>query len=200
VLFPGQGPHDRIAWVEYLQPYLKNRQVLFCPSASTGEPIRRLFLGQNYERVAWLSDYGLAWWGPGGDGSQKDPYWRWPGTVLGSAPLPGGGCTGGISPCSTAPACVDLMTLARLVRPAETIAYSDGYVAALAPVYPQAVIVARHHKAESSIFAPAPELDNRSGVVVGFIDGHSKFLRSGDIDTAVNDNGFWRMRYHSADR
>jgi prepilin-type N-terminal cleavage/methylation domain-containing protein len=60
-------------WTEYLQPYLRSRAVLHDPGlASMGVPVPG----------ARLADYAIFTWGPGGRGTQEDPYWCWPGPHL----------------------------------------------------------------------------------------------------------------------
>ena len=89
-------------WTEYFQPYLRSRAVLRCPS----------FAWPNGEALPGtkLADYSLLTWGPNGDGSRGNPYWRWPGN----------------------------MSLAQVRRPAEAFNLMDGATttegtAALAP-------------------------------------------------------------------
>ncbi len=69
VVYPGQGPTYALLFTEFLQPYLKNKQVFFCPSASIGEQDRLTDWGAYYGQVTWLADYALLTWGPGGDGT-----------------------------------------------------------------------------------------------------------------------------------
>jgi prepilin-type N-terminal cleavage/methylation domain-containing protein len=199
--YPGQGPLDVVLFTEYLQPYVKDRQVFFCPSATAEEDPRRRLWGVNYSRTVRVADYALATWGPNGTGTQRSPYWRWPGTVISSAHLPGGGCGDPLPACDAeSPPCIDLMPLARLVRPAETISYRDGDTSIAPPLWISYTGFARHDKAGSVAGRLPAEWNPESGIVVGFIDGHSKFMRLKDAHAVVNDNGFWRYQYISADR
>jgi prepilin-type N-terminal cleavage/methylation domain-containing protein/prepilin-type processing-associated H-X9-DG protein len=77
-------------WTEYLQPYLRSTAVLRDPGLSRpdspGTPPR-------------LAEYALLTWGPGGQGTRQNPFWRWAGPGL---------------------------SLACVVRPAETLLALEG--------------------------------------------------------------------------
>jgi prepilin-type N-terminal cleavage/methylation domain-containing protein len=60
VVYPGIGPMRFVVWVDYLQPYLKDRKVLFCPAANVNEVSRRNDLGARWASAYWLSDYELS--------------------------------------------------------------------------------------------------------------------------------------------
>lgn len=78
-------------WTEYFQPYLRNQDILRCASFSwNGQP----------DPGIKLADYALFTWGPSGQGTQADPYWRWAGPAL---------------------------TLAQVLRPTETFNLMDGW-------------------------------------------------------------------------
>lgn len=77
-------------WTDLLQPYLCDSGVLRDPGGSGA--VREA-------RGEWLTDYALNTWGPGGRGTQDDPYFHWPGPGL---------------------------TLPDVARPAETITLMDG--------------------------------------------------------------------------
>jgi prepilin-type processing-associated H-X9-DG protein len=63
---PGAG------WTQYLQPYLRSREVLRDPgNAYTAQAL--------FPRHA---EYALLTWGPGGWGTRESPYWRWAGPGL----------------------------------------------------------------------------------------------------------------------
>jgi len=80
-------------WPEYLAPYLHGEGILHDPSAVwQGAPLGG----------AWLADYVLLTWGPGGFGRLDVPYFRWPGASL---------------------------TLYNVVRPSETLCLIDGWTA-----------------------------------------------------------------------
>ncbi len=227
--FPGYGNNGIVAlyhYTEFIDPYIRNKQIWFCPSASPGEERRQKDFapggpwGALPQPYLVLTDYGLATWGPGGDGSQNSPYWRWPGSTVGNSTttwnLADGSqaraCTGGIPACGSPnvnnPPCVDLMLMARLVAPAETVNYSDGYSGTAPPFFFQRIGMARHHKVD---FTPDERAANpnlaiedhpQGGLICGFADGHSKFLRRGDLFLKIvqRQSGLWVYQHISADR
>jgi prepilin-type N-terminal cleavage/methylation domain-containing protein/prepilin-type processing-associated H-X9-DG protein len=85
------GP--RLYWTEYLQPYLRSDALFRDPSAPGKQR------GDD-----WLSDYVLATWGPGGQGTPDQPYYRWPGPPL---------------------------SLGEVRRPAQTVQWVDGHCTTL---------------------------------------------------------------------
>jgi len=89
---PPRPPHVGLYrfWPDQFVPYLCSEAILQDPTASADKPPEGVI----------LADYVLATWGPGGDGTQDDPYWRWPGPPL---------------------------TLDQVARPAETFTLMDGF-------------------------------------------------------------------------
>jgi prepilin-type N-terminal cleavage/methylation domain-containing protein/prepilin-type processing-associated H-X9-DG protein len=89
---PPRPPHVGVYhfWPEELAPYLRSAALLRDPKASADPP----------PEGEVLADYVLATWGPGGEGTEDEPYWRWPGPPL---------------------------TLAQVARPTETFALMDGF-------------------------------------------------------------------------
>jgi prepilin-type N-terminal cleavage/methylation domain-containing protein/prepilin-type processing-associated H-X9-DG protein len=78
-------------WTEQLQPYLRSPWILSDSGVVwSGAP----------EDGVKLADYALLTWGPDGDSTPTDPYFRWPGPPL---------------------------TLAEVTRPAETLCLTDGW-------------------------------------------------------------------------
>ncbi len=61
-------------WTEYLQPYLRSRGVLQCPSFA--------WPPSGPDEGEKLADYGLMTWGAGGNGTAADPAWRWAGPPM----------------------------------------------------------------------------------------------------------------------
>jgi prepilin-type N-terminal cleavage/methylation domain-containing protein/prepilin-type processing-associated H-X9-DG protein len=99
VLPPWQFPGAKHStWPEFYSPYLRSSEVLIDPG----------YAGSPRDPVTWRADYALMTWGPGGFGTDGEPYWRWPGTIFD-------------------PIGVRVMTLAQVVRPSETIQLADGY-------------------------------------------------------------------------
>jgi prepilin-type processing-associated H-X9-DG protein len=69
-----QAPESSVYWLDYLQPYLRNRSLLADPS-DVAPPLPP---GEGTK----LAGYALMTWGPSGDGTQGAPYFRWPGPPL----------------------------------------------------------------------------------------------------------------------
>jgi prepilin-type processing-associated H-X9-DG protein len=83
-------------WPELFRPYLRDTALLTHPSfAAFRSPDPRIT----------VAEYALCTWGPGGQGTREDPYWRWPGPPL---------------------------VLANVRRPAESFGLMDGYTTTLA--------------------------------------------------------------------
>jgi prepilin-type N-terminal cleavage/methylation domain-containing protein/prepilin-type processing-associated H-X9-DG protein len=78
-------------WVEFFRPYTKGEGVFFDPSFTwpNGAPPANI-----------IAHYCMFTWGPAGNGSAAEPYWRWAGPPL---------------------------VLAQIVRPSETFTITDGY-------------------------------------------------------------------------
>jgi prepilin-type N-terminal cleavage/methylation domain-containing protein/prepilin-type processing-associated H-X9-DG protein len=94
---PRPGPYGSYTfWTEYFQPYLHNSAAFECPSFRWGP--------EGAEAGAKLADYALFTWGPSGDGTPDNPYWRWAGPPL---------------------------TLAQVNRPSETFNLMDGVTTTL---------------------------------------------------------------------
>jgi prepilin-type N-terminal cleavage/methylation domain-containing protein/prepilin-type processing-associated H-X9-DG protein len=94
----GEASSDR-AWTELLLPYYVDARILdqgFTPRSER-------------ESTRWRADYVLLAWGPGGNGTRADPYWRWPGASYGAPGQP-----------------PQAMALAAVRRPAETLLLADG--------------------------------------------------------------------------
>jgi hypothetical protein len=229
--FPGYGNNGIVAlyhYTEFIDPYVRNKQMWFCASASPSEErrVKDFAPGGAFEGLPQpylvLTDYGLATWGPGGDGSQTNPYWRWPGTTVGRTTstwtLVNGqtarACGGGIPSCSDPPEmllnppCVDLMPLARIARPSEVVNYSDGYSGTAPPFMFQRILMARHHKVdftpEERAANPALAIEDHpmGSLVCGFADGHAKLMRRGmsGVYAIVEIGGIWVYKHISADR
>jgi prepilin-type processing-associated H-X9-DG protein/prepilin-type N-terminal cleavage/methylation domain-containing protein len=101
-----------------------------------------------------LATYALLTLGPGGTGTWESPYWQFPGPR---------------------------MTLALVVRPAETISVSDGVTNEGANV--------------------ANPLRHRGGANVAFLDGHARWMRFAQRTQRLDDGrGFYWLRFYTADR
>ncbi|HEY9784752.1 MAG TPA: prepilin-type N-terminal cleavage/methylation domain-containing protein [Candidatus Obscuribacterales bacterium] len=87
-----------IFWPEFLSNYIRDRQILDDPGFQAGRT------GNPGE---WMADQMLGSWGPGGSGTEDNPYWRW----AGPASRTGTG-----------------MHESQIVRTSETICFIDGYL------------------------------------------------------------------------
>jgi prepilin-type N-terminal cleavage/methylation domain-containing protein/prepilin-type processing-associated H-X9-DG protein len=90
--------HGYVIWPQFLSPYYRDQRIL--DEGLTTETEKR--------ETAWLADYSLCAWGPGGDNTLQRPYWRWPGSILNDAENP------------------RPMNMAEVRRPAETMQFTDG--------------------------------------------------------------------------
>lgn len=100
-----------------------------------------------------LAEYVLGTWGRGGRGTRQSPYWNWPGPSH---------------------------TLARICRPAETIAVIDGFTTGGWT----SVDLVRHH----------------GGSNVSFVDGHARWMTAGEFWAVDRHGDLWFMQFASADR
>jgi prepilin-type N-terminal cleavage/methylation domain-containing protein/prepilin-type processing-associated H-X9-DG protein len=92
------GPQGYQIWTEYLSPYYRDPRILDEGLTSPAEK----------QKTAWLADYVLCAWGPGGNGTAANPYWRWPGSLVGER--------NALRP----------MKMAEVRRPSETMQFTDG--------------------------------------------------------------------------
>jgi prepilin-type N-terminal cleavage/methylation domain-containing protein/prepilin-type processing-associated H-X9-DG protein len=93
------GPHGATIWPEFLRPYYHDPRLL--DQGFTAPP--------DLSQAGCPANYILFTWGPGGDGSSWQPYFRWPGSVFseGEPPRP--------------------MAWEEVRRPAETVLFADGF-------------------------------------------------------------------------
>jgi prepilin-type N-terminal cleavage/methylation domain-containing protein/prepilin-type processing-associated H-X9-DG protein len=91
------GADGNQIWPGFLCPYYHDIRILD----------EGLTTASDKADIAWLADYALCTWGPGGNNSRAWPYWRWPGTAWdGTRPLP--------------------LNLCQVVRPSQTVQLADG--------------------------------------------------------------------------
>jgi prepilin-type N-terminal cleavage/methylation domain-containing protein/prepilin-type processing-associated H-X9-DG protein len=92
------GSRGYLIWPEFLSPYYRDPKILDEGLTSAAEK----------RDSSWLADYSLCAWGPGGEGTEERPYWRWPGSPWADpeAPRP--------------------MNMAEVRRPTETMQFADG--------------------------------------------------------------------------
>lgn len=91
------GPTGFQIWPAYLRPYYRDARILDEGLTSAAEK----------KTMSWIADYTLCAWGPGGDNTLANPYWRWPGAPWDRA---------GQRP----------MRMAEVRRPPETMQFTDG--------------------------------------------------------------------------
>jgi prepilin-type processing-associated H-X9-DG protein len=112
--YTGSLPHIML-WPETLRPYYRSPEILNDARPSevpAGE--------------VWTADYALCAWGGGGDGTQKNPDWLWPGAIH-------------TDPLNPAP-----MRLAAVRRPADTLQFADGATFYYHSFFPNSRIQRRH--------------------------------------------------------
>ncbi len=185
-------------WSFLLQPYIKNYNIMFCPSHSDANLARAMDMADcdgdgspgsgsngwvppdstfpNYGGGAgYLSHYGIAFPLVGGSGtSADDAYYDFPGT--GWTSLNG-------------QYVFQSRTLASIVRPAETTNIGDGYTGKITTANAIGIAFgcegAYAHKGSGGNFS--------------FLDGHSKYVH-GNIQRYVdNNNGFFFWHYLTGD-
>jgi prepilin-type N-terminal cleavage/methylation domain-containing protein/prepilin-type processing-associated H-X9-DG protein len=97
---PGEPGASFTYWTMYFQPYLRSQAILtdasFRWEPQAPDPWTNLPAPNPGTKLA---DYALFTWGPSGDGTADNPYWRWAGPPL---------------------------TLAQVSRPSETFNLMDG--------------------------------------------------------------------------
>lgn len=70
---PSGKDADYVFWPEMFEPYIRSRAIFDDPGFQW---TRSGFSGE------WLADQALYSWGPSGDGSKQNPYWRWAGPPM----------------------------------------------------------------------------------------------------------------------
>jgi prepilin-type N-terminal cleavage/methylation domain-containing protein/prepilin-type processing-associated H-X9-DG protein len=197
-------------WTFLLQPYIKNYNVMFCPSYSTSnvsdamdnstcdgngtkgsgntpyQLVPPLPTAPSYGAgPGYLSHYGISMAEQGGSGTQAAPYYDFPGSGWFSTQDRAGLNTGG-------PLAYTTRTLASIQRPAETTNIGDGLSAFYANLDQLGTVFgcesAYAHK-------------GRSGGNFSFLDGHSKFI-TGNSESYLDrgSDGSYFLHYHTGDR
>ena len=212
---PETTPRSIYSWTEYLQPYIKNQGVDHCPDAGTIDVNTTLGPG-----AVLMADYALL---PGRPGFNN-------GTGARGTPNAGGGmgtsdCPYSQYPSSTVNGTVlQSFTLAQIQRPTESMLFTEGYIGYQPSTgnFLERFFFARHNV--SSAVPPAGSLirtsmdasgcpgyaatpstvDPRfypdSGMNVGFVDGHAKYMKRGQHQDKIQmANGTWIWRYLTAD-
>ena len=183
-------------WIGTLQPYLKNTDILFCPSFDESSIARAMdeptcdgngspgsasagYIPPN----KYLSHYGAGLHLSFGSCVRDDPYAYFAGSGWENAYYVGLGING--------QAIFFNQPLAGIVEPARTAVSGDGATLILADQSAVAVLLGcegqYRHKG--------------SGVNLGFVDGHAKYF-NGDPERyqSQDENGCWYETYFTANR
>ena len=216
VIYPPETtPRSIYSWTDYLQPYIKNQGVNHCPDAGSIDVNATLGAG-----AVLIGDYALLPGRPGyngtagargtagaggGMGTQACPYSQYPSsTVNGTVLQP--------------------FTLSQIQRPTEAMLFTEGYIGYQPSTgnFLERFFFARHNPSSAippagsqirtamdssgcPAYDPNPSaLDSRfrpdSGMNVGFVDGHAKYMKRGQHQEEIQlANGTWIWKYLTAD-
>jgi len=185
-------PSSQRIWSTLLQPYIKNggnysaasSGVMACPSWSQQKLVASAAncitpppfdINSYFPATQLFSHYAMAGPASGGDGSQANPFYKWPGS--GSVgPTPG----------------VDdvVVSLASVLRHSETALVSDGATLFRSGKGPSVI----------SLFGcEASEMHQGGGNLV-FLDGHAKWVKgNAERVLSVDKNGKYFQRYFTYD-
>jgi hypothetical protein len=182
-------------WTSLLQPYIKNKQILFCPSFSDAATAKAMDQADcdgdgtpGSASPGWvppppdgyyLAHYGIAFSNKGGGCTKTAPYAAYPGSDFKTT-----------------------MSLATIVSPARTANIGDSFT------------VVRHRPSPGGIgistaFGCEAQFRHKgSGGNFSFLDGHSKYIYKNPerhllldtTDTSVNPEGCWYEEFFTYDR
>lgn len=189
-------------WVTSLMPYMKSRQIMFCPSfspANIGKAMDQAdcdgngspgsgsagYIPPNTAKpntgggAGYISHYGIAFALKGGTGTQADPYYDFPGS-------------GWLIDPTSGKYTYSARTLASIVEPARSTNISDGVTVYLTSIDRIGTAMGCEARYEHK---------GNSGGNFSFLDGHSKMIignsqRYLDQDAAGN----YYMRYHTGNK
>jgi prepilin-type N-terminal cleavage/methylation domain-containing protein/prepilin-type processing-associated H-X9-DG protein len=214
ITYPGETtPRTIYTWVEYLEPYTKSHGIYHCPDAGTTDNA----LGAG---AVYIADYALMPGRPGysggtgargtagaggGQGTQDCPFSQYPSSTI-------NGST------------VQDFKLAQVARPTEAMLFTEGYLGYQPSngSFLERFFFARHNVSSSTPPAgsqirtamnasgcpgyaanPAavdPRFRPDSGMNVGFVDGHAKYMKRGQHQEKIQSaDGTWIWRYLTAD-
>ena len=219
VTYPGETtPRSTYTWTEYLQPYIKSMGVDHCPDAGTIDVNATLgagaFLIADYALLPGRPGYGggtgargTAGAG-GGMGTSDCPYSQYPSSTINGT-------------------LVQNFSLAQIQRPTESMLFTEGYigyqpatvntggflerfffarhrVSSTAPPDGSQIRTAMDSSGCPAYASPASAVDPRfrpdSGMNVGFVDGHAKYMTRGQHQNKIQlANGTWIWQYLTAD-
>ena len=212
-VYPGETtPRSLYTWAEYLDPYIKSHGVYHCPDGGTTDNV--LGAGAYY-----IADYALLPGRPGynggtgargtanvggGQGTQTCPYSQYPSSTINGT-------------------VTQSFSLAQVVRPTEAMLFTEGYLGyqpsngnflerfffarhnlGTAPPAGSQIRVAMDSSGCPAYAANPTTVDPRfypdSGMNVGFVDGHAKFMKRGQHQKKIQlADGTWIWRYLTAD-
>jgi prepilin-type N-terminal cleavage/methylation domain-containing protein/prepilin-type processing-associated H-X9-DG protein len=224
ITYPGETtPRSTYTWTEYLQPYIKSQGVDHCPDAGTIDT--NLTLGAG---AVLIADYALLPGRPGyangtgargtanaggGMGTQACPFSQYPSST--------------INRFSNGVLIVKDFSLAQIVRPTESMLFTEGYIGYQPATVETSGFLERfffaRHRISSTIPGPSdqirtsmdasgcpgyaspantvdPDFRPDSGMNVGFVDGHAKYMRRGQHQEKIQlADGTWIWKYLTAD-
>lgn len=200
---PALPPRYFSTWTDFLQPYIKSKQVLRCPSGVTNEVSTTTTLPPG---SIYLTDYAyLGASFTGGLGTQACPFVQFPGSFY-------SGSTNRD------------FTLASAARSSEAMTFVDGYVgySPNGTSILERFFFGRHMVSSAKLPLPGkgtrtaflangcpsystspadPRLYPDSGMNCGFLDGHAKYLRRAAHEEMLQQgDGTYIWRYLTADR
>ena len=177
-------------WTTTIQPYVKNTQVLFCPSFGVNKTAQAMDQADcdgdgtpGSGSTAWLTNpaplkyyahYGIAFnaINAGGGSSPNNPYYNYPGTGFNSS--------GVLVP----------NPLSAIVNSARTANIGDSFT----------IQRATTGKPGTAFGCEAQFRHKNSGGNFSFLDGHSKYIIKNPERHIVNDNGFYYEEFFTQDR
>jgi prepilin-type N-terminal cleavage/methylation domain-containing protein/prepilin-type processing-associated H-X9-DG protein len=185
------GKDEQIAgsWFNNVQPYIKNHQILFCPSFSLAKHMAAAALadcdGDNLagylSDATYFSHYGITWALRYGSCTQLDPYANWPGSswLLGTE--------------ASANPIFQALSLAAVVEPARNTNIGDGLTVWRPNASPP--------RLGGTFGCETKDRHKSSGQNFSFLDGHAKFVR-GNIERhySVDSAGCWYVTYLTYDK
>lgn len=215
ILYPGETtPRTLYTWVEYLEPYTRSHGIYHCPDAGTTDNV----LGAG---AVYIADYALMPGRPGygggtgargtlgaggGQGTQDCPFSQYPSSTISGSIV------------------IQNFQLSQVVRPTESMLFTEGYLGHQPSNgnFLERFFFARHNISSSAPGAgsqirtamdasgcpgyaanPAavdPRFRPDSGMNVGFVDGHAKYMKRGQHQEKIQlADGTWIWRYLTAD-
>ncbi len=220
---PEITPRTIYSWTEYLQPYIKSMGVEHCPDAGTIDTNTTLTAG-----AYLIADYALLPGRPGYAGTPASPAGA-RGTANAGGGQGTADCPYSQYPSSTisgtiANPVVQNFSLAQIQRPTEAMLFTEGYLGYQPSTgyFLERFFFARHRISSTipsagdqirtsmdasgcpGYASPAntvdPDFRPGSGMNVGFVDGHAKYMTRGQHQEKIQlADGTWIWKYLTAD-